>query len=154
MRPSMHNTNLTRHTCLLAQYVTAFLNAPELRGERAATVEALQRVLEATGSVLGSTQFCSVPGCHLPMCTIRGTAFCIGHHAVHYARPPPCAEFLKNLEHCKRFRDFLLVAMPDKLRLLDFSSKVLACVCVSVCVCVCVCVCMCVWPPVVRAIAL
>ena len=134
---------LAPHACWRGrQYVSAFLNAPELRGERAATVESLQRVLVATGSVLGSTQFCSVPGCHLPMCTIRGTAFCIGHHAVHYARPPPCFEFLKNSEHCKRFRDFLAAALPDKLRLLELSAKARRARASAWCVCACVCVCV------------
>jgi hypothetical protein len=49
-------------------------------------------------------QICCVNGCLLYRLDVRGSQYCLGHHALKYSEPPTLSDFLKNSVHLDFFK--------------------------------------------------
>lgn len=99
------------------------LNDPKFSGEKRAIHDQMVAIVEAHGVHSGSTLLCSVPGCLLTRVELRGSAYCQGHHAMKFSRPPTLADFLKNEEHLRYFQSYA-VGEAGLRNQLDFVIKV------------------------------
>ena len=83
-----------------------------------------RRLLVPLMCTIPSMQRCSIPGCLLPRCDIKGAQYCTGHHATKYSEPPTLDDFLRNTEHTRLFQDYVIA--HHNRNLLEFVLKVSA----------------------------